>query len=133
MRKRFYVRKQRGGTPTYQSGASDYGWARGTTTTGAVGTGSGDNADAQIVLTSTTGTGANEDLSAEIVIYDPSNTGFNTLVTYDVFHRTSDAAARVIHGGGQYLADTAVTAIRYLMSSGNIASGEFRLYGLRDA
>jgi hypothetical protein len=34
--------------------------------------------------------------------------------------------------GGTYKGSTsAVTAIRFLMSSGNIASGTFRLYGVR--
>lgn len=34
-------------------------------------------------------------------------------------------------GTGFYLSATAVTALRFLMSSGNIASGTFRLYGIR--
>jgi len=128
-----FLRIGTGGTPTYQSGASDYGWAITTTETGNVGSGLSDDADSEVAIATGVGTGANEDLCGEITIYDPSNTGFNTMVTYNISQRTSAALTRTTVGAGQYLADTAVTAIRLIMSSGNIASGEFRLYGLRDA
>lgn len=123
-----------GATPTYQSGASDYMW-----TCGIVGdTGSAadyvDAAAAEIRMLGgsyTIGNATGEGFSGYVDIYSPSNTSLHTLVSFQMIGLSTATAMRASYGGGKYSATTAVTSLRFLMTSGNITSGEFKLYGLQ--
>ena len=66
-----------------------------------------------------------------VFIFDPSSTSVHTVVFSDVLYFSSvDQLPKRLPWGNSYAATTAVTGIRFYMSSGNIASGEFRLYGI---
>jgi hypothetical protein len=119
-----------GATPTYQSGASDYSWVSGYFTTAASGT--VDSADSEIQITGSSGMGnaAGEATGGMMYIHSPSDTGTHTYLHGNAAGERSDSALMGIYFGGRYEATTAVTSIRFLMSSGNITSGEFKLYGL---
>lgn len=120
-----------GATPTYQTGASDYSWAVGIFTT--ANTGSYDSSDDSIVITSTEtlGSAVGEHLGGSMEIHSPSSTSLHTQAVFRVgFSRPSGQLASA-HGCGKYLSTTAVTSVRFKMSSGNIATGEFKLYGLQ--
>jgi hypothetical protein len=121
-----------GGTPTYQSGASDYSWVRLFSVPASSG-GGGVNTDNKILIGSN---GAQSNLasrgySAEITIANPSQTTDNHGVYYTSGSIDSSGLAIYQTGWGVYLSTTAVTAIRIFMNSGNIASGTFKLYGIR--
>ena len=128
-----YLRIGTGATPTYQSGASDYAW-NGLNMAGTQ-TGATDTADSEIQITNdlTVGSAAGEGLSFSAFLFDPSNSNTHTHIEYNTTSKSTSGGPQLSIGGGWYLATTAVTAIRFLFSSGNIASGEFRLYGLKDA
>lgn len=126
-----WIRLGTGGTPTYASGASDYKWCRKFVST--IGEGfAGDNADAQILFFGAgAGNNTGENLSGEITLYNPSNATVYKLIEQRTMAYDSAPDNSFQIGSGVYLSTTAVTAIRIMMSSGNITSGEFKLYGLR--
>ena len=133
-----WARVGTGGTPTYQSGGTDYSWTRFfsfVTTTGTTYTsgGSGDGNDAQIQVGTNgnipnSGSGA---LSAEIKIFNPSQSTKFHYIDYEVSFTDIGANHQFVTGQGVYLSTTAVTAFRLQMSSGNIASGTVKTYGLK--
>lgn len=132
-----WMRVGTGGTPTYQSGASDYSWTYNcnTVTLGGTAYGNiafGDGADAQILCSiassiSTVQTGAA--YNATIFCFDPTQA--TRTKYFRTFSEWTGASAQAsFDGGAIYLSTTAVTALRFLFSSGNIASGTFELYGI---
>lgn len=129
---RLWGRIGTGATPTYQSGASAYAWCSNYTTAGSS-TGSYDAADSQIEIINVSGaigSASGEAGGGEIYLHAPSNTGAYTYQDHRYFGLTNSANPYSNSGGGVYLATTAVTSYRFLMSSGNVASGEFHVYGL---
>lgn len=132
------VRIGTGAGPTYATGASDYSYQFAYVGTATV-TGVGSNSAAQIFLT-TSGTGqgignaSGEHCSGFLQFDDPEITSnFQTFRFQNSYLNTSTSLNAVIGGGGKYNSAGAITAIRFFMSSGNIASGHFVLYGLRRA
>lgn len=122
-----------GGTPTYQTTAyywSIYGFS-------AVGSTETDDAanQSQFTLTNTTashqvsnGTGAA--LSGNILIHNPSQSASYHSYKTEFEYLNSGTDSDAISGGGIWHGTTAVTAAKIFMSSGNITSGTFTLYGL---
>lgn len=125
----FLIRTSTDGGSTYDSGASDYKWVN--EGTGASVVGIRDSADSSIqvagtgfaVLTTT----SPAVYSADITLYNPSSTEPTQLGWHFIYN--GSAVAQLV-GGGIVSAAADVDAIRFFMSSGNIATGEFRLYGL---
>lgn len=121
---------------SFDSGSSDYSWGSlsmldsGTTVTGA-----NDAADSEIDLTSaTTGTGssAGEALNSTIVIYNPAGTR-NTVVKYTTAFLNTGPVLTLASGSGQRIEAAAHDRAQIIMSTGSIASGQFRLYGVKKA
>lgn len=125
----FWLRTSSNGGSSYDSGASDYRWAGGSATGTPAQGGIGDNADAQIELTNNVGNAANETVSGFVLLCNPSAARYGT-VAYLLTGVTNAGLVYTIHGGGQRASAADVDAIRFLMSSGNIAGGQFDLYGL---
>lgn len=117
-----HVRVGTGATPTYQSGASDYSWI-GMYQTGAAG--ASDAADSEIDISLGLGVGSDtgEAFNGTITVYNPSSASGYCTITWEGTLTTSAGVLDTVRGTGQYLAATAVTSLRFLMSSGNIASG----------
>lgn len=122
-----WARMGTGGTPTYGTGGSDYVHTRSTgvlTSFAAAGT-----TDSKIVLQgATVGNASTNYLDAEIIINDPSNTARHKSIRHHS-HSFSSGGTYYSQGTGRYVNTAAVTAIRFLMSAGNIASGTFILSG----
>lgn len=122
-----YIRTSTDGGVGYDSGASDYRWA---IATGA----RTDVADAQIICnaasTSAVGNVAGEGISGMINVHDPANTSRTTIS--GVVGYTIPAATSVISLDfmGQRLSAADVDGIQFSFSSGNIASGEFIVWGI---
>lgn len=129
-----WLRTSTDGGSNYDAGASDYYHYSNSTRNGTSATFL-DSDDSKIQLIGNEGgvllgTGTNEKLHGEITIYNPSAaaqcvfTWINTsLCSYPLSFYNIGRGARV--------AAADVDAIRFMTSSGNIASGVFKLYGIK--
>ena len=63
-------------------------------------------------------------------IFNVNNTSLSRIVTWTGTNRLTGAVARA-DGSGDHSTAGAVTGIRFLMDTGNISVGTFRLYGIR--
>lgn len=128
----FWLRTSTNGGSSFDAGASDYAWSNFIHTEAAVTAVTGDTADNEIQLTgnSTVGNSTNEHVSGEITIVSPSEAKCCTVLShlYGVNLTPTQYSAL---GTGRRETTADVDAIRFMFSSGNIASGKFYLYGLR--
>jgi hypothetical protein len=118
---------------TWKSGASDYAWTAVHNDGGTSNLGSS-AADSEIELNlagSTLGNAAGENYNGELVLYNPSNASVYKTFRMNAAVYSSVPKAGIIDVVGQYLATAAINGVRFLMSSGNIASGTIRMYGWR--
>jgi len=86
-----------------------------------------------IPLTSGSTANNNDDNCCSILhLFDPSNTTFvkHFIVRTQNINSTSDPNSNESYVAGYFNTTTALTRIRYKMSSGNIDSGTFKLYGV---
>lgn len=96
----------------------------------------GSTSDAKILMNETPGGGvgvgnaAGKSWMGVVRFSNPEVADFFQ-VTYDGQYKRSDGHCGRIIGGGCYDTASAITGIRFMMSSGNIASGRFTLYGHR--
>lgn len=121
---------------SYDTGASDY--RHGTSAIEAQDTPTtllgGDSADGQIKITNSRqlGSDTGESFHCVLYVFAPSVTKY-TIAGWNAHYHSSNGVLSTLSGAGSRLSAADVDAIRFLMSSGNIASGTFTLYGLKDA
>lgn len=129
-----YMRTSTDGGSSYDAGASDYAYSvRFNQLTAAVSaSANGSAASSFIAVVINLGNAANEQYSGEIIIFNPSAANYCQAYCHGIYVN-ADANYFATWGGGIRLAAADVDAIRFLLSSGNITSGEFRLYGIRGA
>lgn len=128
-----YLRTSTDNGSSFDSGSGNYNWAVLQSLVGTEGA-SGSNGDTEIQINKETiGSGSGEGISGRIVLYDPSASAFTKATWEVVYRRASNQDVCAIAGGGMREDTTAVDAVQLLFSSGNIASGEVRVYGLKDA
>jgi hypothetical protein len=87
----------------------------------------------QIIVVTALGNAANANCQMRFTLANPASTAFSKNVHYDGVV-TSNAGLAVHFTGGAGTISSAVaalTGVRFLMSSGNIVAGSFKLYGLR--
>jgi hypothetical protein len=95
----------------------------------------GQNSQAQFEVCEYSGTGsaANEyGISGELKIY-----GFNSAAAYkqsngQIWHAGSSGHWRIFNMGGEIETTTALNAVQFYFSSGNIESGKISIYGIKD-
>lgn len=128
-----WIRMSVGGT--FQTGASDYFHA--TTFRNTSGTGESVSAGATHIkmnnasANDSMGTGAGESLSCTVFFPALGGTTTAKIISWTGAMKSAQPLFGRIHGGGGYIgATSAVDGIRVMMSSGNISSGKFTLYGL---
>jgi hypothetical protein len=130
-----WMRVGTGGGPTYQTTGYSYGFnvIDNAGTNSAVGGGSLGTAT-RIVLgqrnsaTQALGNGTGRNLSGRVNIPNPEQTDYHTC-TFAVSFVSSDGGLRFASGGACWTQGTAITAIRFMMETGNIGAGRFTLYG----
>jgi hypothetical protein len=119
---------------SYDATVGDYSYANRTNSSGStvVNVAALLNAS-EIYVARRIGNSTGENANGEITIKNPLNTTVYKLIkcTTDCIQYTGDYAS--FSGGGTRKSTSAVNAIRLLMNSGNIASGTFRMYGIKKA
>lgn len=121
----------------YDNGASDYQWASWYVNNAGSEVGGG-SAGATLGQFNAVGgnngigNAANEGGSGLIYLYAPLETTYTRISAFTTF---TNSASRVVSGNGAVMRQSAaaVNAFQVLLSSGNITSGDFRLYGVRNA
>ena len=83
-----------------------------------------------IFSNATSNTATNGGICGKLDIYNPSSGSIATLIRGHTISVTNVPLSTTLDCYGRYDQVTAVTAIRLFMSSGNITSGTFRLYGI---
>lgn len=127
-----YMRTSSDGGSSFDSGAGNYSWgitglndAGGAAVTGSSG-------DTQISMATGLGADTNECSSGNVWLFQPSAAKYAHM-NWDLNIGDNGGTLSKFFGSGRRIAAADVDAIRFLMSSGNIASGELRLYGMRAA
>jgi len=124
------MRTSTDGGSSFDAGGSDYSWAYVMRDTAGTDNSNQDSADTYIELAASMLAGTGEGGMFEIRIAHPAATSLYKLITWNgVF--ASSTGTRVVIGGARRLATADIDAVRFLMSSGNIESGEFKLYGVK--
>lgn len=131
-----HMRTSTDGGSTFDSGATDYKYAGQAYYTGATANYNSTGA-AQLVLSSTGRTMGNvsgEGYCGVVRLTQPSSATITRVDWTGSYCGTAGASEHaVVHGSGRRDSAADVDAIRFLMSSGNIASGEFKLYGVSNS
>lgn len=118
-----------------KTGASDYAWACHRVLAGGGEHHNDDAADDHIQLQTSDvlGNAGDENGSWCVEIFNPGD-AFKHFVWWSGGYNRDDGDTNIIYGGGQYLAAAeAITQVSFFINSDNIASGDFRLYGLKDS
>jgi hypothetical protein len=108
---------------SFLSGASDYEWARLFSTANAE-----DEADSEIEITQEVGNASGEGLTITVKVFRPAASSFTKHLTFwgNSFDTNSQDYFKAVQGGGILLANSdPIDGVRFLFSSGNIASGYY--------
>ena len=84
-------------------------------------------------LTATHGTGNDEGLSGYLYLYNPASTVFVKTFLARTSGVTNNPAAMDNFTGGYANTTSAVDAVQFSMSSGEIQGGEIKLFGIKDS
>lgn len=117
---------------SFAASAGNYGYAGVKTSTGTSPANHTSSSATQILLApaGVSTTAAHGGISGTVRLFAPSGTASNKQVTFQIgMYDGTDQWT--LSGSGQRLATAAVNAVRFMMSTGNITSGLFKLYGVR--
>lgn len=130
-----YFRCSTDGGATYDATAAHYSWmiTLGVGDAGPTNVALASTSDTQIKIHDNVSSAAKLSLSGSVRLYNPLSTSLYKLVTASMNPtdqtRTTNSLISMV--GGKYLVDaSAVNAIRFLFSAGNITSGTIRCYGM---
>jgi len=126
-----YLRTSTDNGSTYSS-ASDYVWSRNSlASTPPSNTAAGDASDSEIELAVNLGSQADEQVSGLIWIINPAKGGQRPKVMWSIAYQTASDAMALATGAAEVSPVSAVNAFRLLMSSGNVSTINYTLYGFR--
>ena len=124
-----WMRMGTGGGPTYDSSAL-YGWSGWRWFSGGSGTTGASSGASKIELTLGSASASAYSVSGTMRLHGPGSADYKNVIGH---FESFDTPANGLLGTmmiGTYLSATAVTAFQFLMSSGNIAVGTIRVYGI---
>lgn len=129
-----YMRTSTNNGSSYDSGASDYAWNSSGCSINNTWDPEGSTGDSKISLvgdqaSEELGNAAGETCAGCVWIYKPSATEY-CKIKFDFCYHDITTNIAGVYGGGVRLTAADVDAIQFYMSSGNISTGDFRLYGL---
>lgn len=125
-----YLRTSSNNGVSYDNGAGNYAWSQNRTSAAGANSPAGSASTTDIILLGGLGNNANETAAGEVTLYNPSAAKY-CRVGFEFQYTDNTPVIGNVTGGGVRLAAADVDAIRFIMSSGNIASGTFTLYGLK--
>lgn len=129
-----YLRVSTDGGATFKSGVSDYtrlSLGNSTSATGASGNGSTASSFIRFASSSGISNGVNKQQNLIIKAFNPANASLSTtFIGNNVEDNQSGSFVQNQHAG-KYNTAGITDAFRILLSSGNISSGEFKLYGVK--
>ena len=109
---------------SYLSGASDYAWAASETFQ--------DEVDSEITLGGNVGNDAREGINVTLRLFRPGASSFYKSCIWFGWGRSGAPVSSGVSGGGRLIANTdAIDGVRFLFSSGNIASGFYAVRGYK--
>lgn len=117
---------------SWDTGASDYSYV-----ITAVGSASATTfvtnaaTDNAVVVSPALGNAAGRSFDSTVKLYNPLNSSLYTNIRADNIYTATNGQIALATASGRRTSAAAVNAIQFLMSSGNIASGIVRVYGLR--
>lgn len=117
-----------GGGPTYQ--ASNYRWAQYVVTDSGLSGIANSASDGAIHIFNGAGNTSTKSISGSLRLYAPQSASLHKLGVMDCIAIATDASMQRMEGGCAWADTTALTAVRFLFGSGNIASGVIRCYGV---
>lgn len=128
-----YLRTSTDGGATYDAGAGNYRHGRSIVIDNGTIVAAGSTSATEIFIAGSLGNAVGENANFNLFLFKPSNSSVYFSCNWDF--TTYEQTPRVItgSGGGVRLAAADVDAIRIILSAGNITSGEFRLYGIKNA
>jgi hypothetical protein len=132
-----WMRIGTGGGPTYQ--VVNYQYASSQLTANAVANTVTSTSATRIIIAGTTtatravGNAAGENVSGTVEMHNPETTDFFQVYFQMAYNEAAGGDTTNVTGSGRYTSGTAITAIRFMFESGNIASGRFSLYGITKA
>jgi len=127
----FWVRVSTDGGSTFAAGASDYIYQR-YFQNGSTSVPSLSAADSKIMfLGSAIGNGTGRYFNAVVRVWNNQSSSQHKNITGEFNTYRSDSVYSIGIINGVYQANTAINAIRILLSSGNISSGYFELWGYK--
>lgn len=130
----FLMRTSTDNGSTYDSGGSDYDYADYLNNTGAFSTNTVSSAAASAVkIMPTMDNGSTGGLNGFLKLYNPLETSRYKSVIYHAAAYLNDNQLYNGTGAGRRLATADVDAVQFLFSSGNIASGIIRMYGVKNS
>lgn len=134
---RLFIRTSTDNGATFDSG-TDYAVVNkraiaGSATVSAVDSFSGGNGIVIGDATATNGFGnaAGESFSGVVKLFNPLGTSLKKIITFDVAGFIAAGNLASFNGAGARNATADIDAVRFLMASGNIASGVIRCYGIK--
>lgn len=125
-----WLRVGTGAGPTWQAGGSAYNWHLFIIGTSSNITQQGPASQIGLSNANAVGNIAGGGISGLIRFYNPDATKFPRFETH-TSSITDATTSQANVGGGAYLTSGAITGLRVMFSSGNIASGSIRLIGYR--
>ena len=126
-----WIRTSTDGGSTFASTSGDYVWITGrTNATSFTVTNDGGTGTAIVLHNQAISTAANYGYSAVVRFYQPASTTLQKEFNFSGGGPTS-TGCESSSGTGTRAATAAINAIRFMFASGNIASGEFKLYGVK--
>jgi hypothetical protein len=126
-----YMRMSTNGGSSYDT-SSIYDFTAGYAYSGGVGVGASATNSDRITLIDAVGNSSNYGVRGSIRLFSPGSTALYKSVLGQLMRDDASALGIVLITGvgGVYKSATAVNALRFLYSSGNIASGTIRVYGV---
>jgi len=110
---------------SYLAGASDYQYAIQISALSTV-----DEANDSIIISGAVGNVAGEYVTAKVWVYRPGAASFQKTALFEKASRSGTPLSASGQGGGSLLANTdAIDGVRFLFTSGNIASGYYAVRG----
>jgi len=130
-----WIRAGTGAGPTYQT--ANYRWAVGMTSNGGSAIHAGSAAGSSIVLTSNAASDSIGNAAGEagwdgVVRFSNPDGSVYKMFSFNGAYTRADGSIIPVAGAGAYVgATSAITGVRFMMETGNIASGRISLYGVR--